>query len=63
MLIMNIMIVHTTMIMDMMLLAFLILWMITMTIMLADEQNCQISIGKRMVFNTCVYKLSSLGYM
>ena len=55
MLIMNIMIMHMTWIMDMMMFLILMLWMLSMTMLFTDEQNCQKSIGKHMIFSTCVY--------
>ena len=55
MLIMNILIMHMTIIMDMMMFLILMLWMLSMTMLFTDEQNCQKSMGKRMFFSTCVY--------
>ena len=55
MLIMNILIMHMTRIMDMMMFLILMLWMLSMTMLFTDDQNCQKSIGKRVIFITCVY--------
>ena len=49
MLIMNILIMHMTRIMDMMMFLILMLWMLSMTMLFTDEQNCQTSIGKRVI--------------
>ena len=63
MLIMNIMIMHMTWIMDMMMFLILMLWMLSMTMLFTDEHNCRESKGKCMIFSTCVYNFWFFGYM
>ena len=63
MLIMNIIIMPTARIMDMMMSALMMMSMLTKIMMLADAHNCKKNIRKRMFFSTRVFKIFFWRYM